>query len=116
MVTTENAPESLVEGCVSAITGELYIVEDDLTVQAAEPIHFSRSFLSSNNEWSFFHHLELDYVRKGGCPPEVHLKEPNGTTYYYTYPNHVWNGLKKRKNATPSFPLPASTVSQAADC
>ena len=35
---TENEPDSLVEGIVSAITGDLYIQEADIVIQGAEPL------------------------------------------------------------------------------
>ena len=36
IATTENEPSSLIEGVVSAVTGELYAIEEDKDLRAAK--------------------------------------------------------------------------------
>ncbi len=38
LAVTENEPSALIDGIVSAITGDLYAVEEDIVVRGAEPL------------------------------------------------------------------------------
>ncbi|MBF8263725.1 MAG: hypothetical protein HW387_1390, partial [Parachlamydiales bacterium] len=51
VATLANDPSVIIGGAVNAITGELLAHEEDLTIQGAEPIHISRTYL--NGSWSF---------------------------------------------------------------
>jgi hypothetical protein len=50
VAVTENEPSALVEGIVNVITGDLYALEDDIIIQAAEPIRLRRSYISNGGE------------------------------------------------------------------
>lgn len=48
LALTHGEPSSLVEGCVSAITGGLYLNQADVVVKGAEPIEFTRQYVSDH--------------------------------------------------------------------
>src|SRR5690348_12369493 len=78
----ENEPESLVAGMVSAITGDLYAMEDDITIQGAEPIRLRKSYIShrGNGAWGIFHHLTAIYLPLAG---KIQVPESNGSVLTY---------------------------------
>jgi len=79
MATTECEPSALVEGCVSAISGDFYDVTEDLVVQGAEPIRIYRSYLSrKGDEWTVVPHAEICPISDGYM-----VTEPNGTELFY---------------------------------
>ncbi len=84
VAVTENEPSALVEGIVSAVTGDLYALEDDIIIQGAEPLKLKRHYLSlkGGGHWAFFDHLAA-----ADQPPLSFLlvNEPNGTTLKYHY-------------------------------
>jgi hypothetical protein len=55
VATTESDPSALIEGCVNAITGDAYVVEDDIIIQGAEPLRLSRSYASPKRKWPLVH-------------------------------------------------------------
>jgi len=66
MAVTEGEPSSLVEGMVSAITGDLYIEQSDVVIQGYVPLILPRFYLSGDGKgnragWSFFEHLVAEY-------------------------------------------------------
>ena len=63
-LVTENDPATLVEGLVSVITGDLYLAEEDITIQGAEPLHLKRHFITNNWNISFFQHLSAYFFSK----------------------------------------------------
>jgi hypothetical protein len=97
LATTENAPDSLVEGIVSAITGELYLLEEDLVVQGYEPIHLQRSYISAkNSSWNFFSHLEAKIYAN-----LLFIPEPNGTILEYSFSMEENFGKSKTRTFRP---------------
>ena len=51
VVTLANDPSTIVGGAVNVISGELLGSEEALTIQGAEPIHLTRTYI--NGSWSF---------------------------------------------------------------
>ncbi|MBS0627304.1 MAG: hypothetical protein JSS09_03730, partial [Verrucomicrobia bacterium] len=53
-IVTENDPNTIVEG-VSVITGDLYVLEEDLVIRGGQPICLSRSYVSQKGfgYWDF---------------------------------------------------------------
>ncbi len=93
VAVTENEPSALVEGIVNAVTGDLYVVEDDIVIQGAEPLRLRRSYISANGEgnWGFIENL-FAVLR-----PPIHrltVFEPNGTRLDYLY--EIQNTDKKK--------------------
>ncbi len=83
LAVTEGYPSFLIDGCVSAITGDYYHTCDDIVVQGAEPIRIPRTYLSSRHleergGWSNLEHL---YANRG--PEYYHTTEINGTKLAY---------------------------------
>lgn len=79
IAATENEPSTLVEGKVSAITGDLYLFEEDLVVQGQEPIHIGRSlFIRNFSNWRIFPHIRAA-VWETLCT----IAEPNGSEFHY---------------------------------
>lgn len=60
IITLENDPSAIVEGLVNVITGDPVCYEEDLVIQGAEPIHFSRCYANSpklskfRSQWHIF--------------------------------------------------------------
>ncbi len=82
LATTENHPSSLVEGCISAITGDAYVAEEDMVIAGAEPIHLRRYYISAQGmgTWRYFNHLVV--LREGD---HFRVTESNGTSLVYVY-------------------------------
>lgn len=110
IATTENEPSSLVDGIVSAITGDLYLAEEDIVVQGYEPIRLKRSYITSEGQWMFFDHLRAIVV-VGGVLPEptfpnhIWITEPNGTSmvYYYTEFKELLRYQRGKRKSSPPF-------------
>lgn len=68
----ENEPSSLVDGLVSAITGDLFSLEEDVIVQGAQPLHLKRTYISSKDEtsWGIFpgHEVVLPQIPPNSAP------------------------------------------------
>src|SRR3989339_505335 len=81
--TTENQPSALVNG-VNVITGDLYLLENDLTVQGAEPIHLQRNYISQKGDgyWNMFsyHRAFIDFVNE-----VIEIIEPSGARLFYRW-------------------------------
>ncbi len=81
--TTENEPSALVSG-VNVVTGDLYLMEEDLTVQGAEPIRLQRSYISGKGQgyWNMFsyHRAFIDHSSK-----MIEVVEPSGARLYYQW-------------------------------
>ena len=101
---TENEPNSLVEGIISAITGDLYIQEDDIVIQGAEPLALSRSYLSAKGQGNWTN-IGF-YIHQDNPKKDVHLSshleavrhvqsntleipEPNGSILMYRFDHSV---------------------------
>ena len=87
LAVTEGYPSFLIDGCVSAITGDYYHTCDDIVVRGAEPIRIPRTYLSSRHlegraGWSNLDHL---YADRG--PEYYHTTEMNGTKLSYNCEN-----------------------------
>ena len=83
VATLANDPSTIVGGAVNVITGELLGSEEDLTIQGAEPIHLSRTYI--NGSWSFgsfvlaYHQSSHTWI----------VAEPNGGQIKYEKVNSV---------------------------
>ncbi|MES2200191.1 MAG: RHS repeat-associated core domain-containing protein [Chlamydiota bacterium] len=87
MATTENDPNSFVEG-VNVITGDYLSIQEDVLVQGAEPIALRRCYVSQKGEgtWGFHnYHKAVVHLKHQW----VQLTEPNGTTLYYRYKDRM---------------------------
>lgn len=88
LAAQEGDPSTYVEG-VSALTGEWFFSEKELVVEGAEPIIFTRNYLSGDGKgkyagWSFFPHKWLILVgAKNGNAQKARAKESNGTPLTY---------------------------------
>ena len=81
--SVENEPSSLIEGTVSAITGELYLFDTDLVIQGAEPIIISRYYRSQKDDkWDFFPQRKAQKISLDG-KEYFQVKEPNGCKLFY---------------------------------
>lgn len=81
---TENDPSSYVDG-VNMMTGDFYLHEEDYTVQGAEPIHLSHSYISSRGEMNDYPHIYCCFIQKANC---FCIREPNGSTITYIPEGH----------------------------
>ncbi len=111
LAVTEGEPAALVGGCVSAITGDLYLEETDVLVQGYVPLRLPRQYLSGDGRgtlagWSFINHLEITY--KGGeHDHKVTIQEPNGSTFIFKCPADEVHGHFRKKKHPPKFRPPA---------
>ena len=84
--TTENEPSALVNG-VNVITGDLYLVEKDVSIQGAEPIHLQRHYISQKGTgyWNMFpyHRAFADFDARN-----IELIEPSGARLFYRWDEH----------------------------
>jgi RHS repeat-associated protein len=62
VAVTENDPDVLIDGVVNAITGDLYVLEEDIVVQGTEPLHLQRSYISDRGQgmWRSFNSVTHD--------------------------------------------------------
>lgn len=81
IATTENEPSAIVDGIVSAVTGELYLFEEDIVVQGYEPIRLKRNRVGRQSNWAFFAHLQ---AREVVGSPVLIIPESNGTELEYS--------------------------------
>ncbi|MBI5345850.1 MAG: hypothetical protein HZB76_01725 [Chlamydiae bacterium] len=102
----ENIANALVDDCVNAITGDLYLKETDIVAEAKEPLMFNKTYLYIPEEeiknapntpdlglflnpgWSFYKHLQADigyynYEKKTGR--RLYIFDSNGTGYIYDF-------------------------------
>ncbi len=79
---TENHPETIVD-CVSVITGDLYLQEEDVIVKGVEPIRLQRSYISNKGEGFWQFHLYHQAVVSDHAN-RIDLMQPNGTKLTYT--------------------------------
>ncbi|MBF8262524.1 MAG: hypothetical protein HW387_189, partial [Parachlamydiales bacterium] len=88
----ENEPSSLIEGTVSAITGELYLFDNDLVIPGAEPIYISRYYRSQKEDkWDFFPQRLAKRIAIDG-KQYFQVKEPNGVKLLYAKKGIVKEG------------------------
>ncbi len=91
-------PSALIEGCVSAITGHFYHIQEDAVIEGAEPLHLFRSYMSlKNRDWRYYNLSTEDEFYLGGWrlikPLEafvfedrVDIPDDNGTLLTYIIP------------------------------
>ncbi len=110
VAVTENDPSSLVDGLVSAITGDLFSFEEDVVVQGVEPLHLKRTYISSKGEktWRLFPGNEAVLFTTG----VLKLIEPNGTVLRY-HSNRRIEPHKKKKNPQEVIFLPLDLTTDA---
>lgn len=81
--TTENEPSALVNG-VNVITGDLYLLEQDLEVQGAQNISLERNYISQKGEgyWNMFsyHRAFIDFSSQ-----VIEIVEPSGARLFYKW-------------------------------
>lgn len=91
--TTENEPGALVNG-VNVITGDLYLVEEDLAVQGAEPIRLKRHYISGKGQgyWNMFSYQRafIDFSSK-----VIEVVEEGGARLYYRWKEKVHKNKKR---------------------
>ncbi len=116
IAVTENEPSALVENCVSAITGDLFLAEEDALVQGYIPLRIPRFYISGDGKgklacWSSLNHLTAIY--KGGeHEHKITIQEPNGSTFTFHAPaDEVYNHFYKKKHP-PKFRIPSSNAIQ----
>ncbi len=82
LTTTENVPDSIVEGVVSAVSGDIYLSEEDLVIQGVEPVRIRKSYISQKGSgtWSTAQHLIAQRRLAFAMVPET-----NGTMIGYRY-------------------------------
>ncbi len=86
---TEGEPSWNLCRTVNAITGDLFISQDDLIIPAVQPIHISRHYISGdgkgyNGGWEFMPHLCL--ILRNGYKDKrqrIVVSEPNGSPIQY---------------------------------
>ena len=116
LAVTEGEPSALVAGCVNAITGDLYLAEEDVLVQGYVPLRLPRHYISGDGMgtlvgWSFLDHLEAKY--KGGeTEHQIKIQDPNGSTYTFRCPAEDVLGHFEKKKHPPKFrpPPPEETL------
>ena len=110
LAVTEGEPAALIGGCVSAITGDLYLSEVDAVVQGYGPLRLPRQYLSGDGMgrlagWSFIDHLNAVY-KGGDSEHQIIIQEPNGSTFVFKCPaEEVYNHFRKKKHP-PKFRPP----------
>ena len=67
---THGEPASMIEGCVSTITGGLYLNQPDIVVRGREPIEFSKQYIHKNYQnrqggWNLFGYSVATHTRIG---------------------------------------------------
>ncbi|MBS0620996.1 MAG: RHS repeat protein [Verrucomicrobia bacterium] len=106
LAVTEGDPASLIEGCVSAITGDLYFAQDDVVVEGYVPLRLPRYYVSGDGKeegWSFFNHLEATY-RGGDVQHSITIYDTNGSSFIFDTPaEEVFSKYRKQhKKRKPS--------------
>jgi RHS repeat-associated protein len=77
---TEGEPSSLIEGIASVITGDLYLSEEDILIEGAEPLRLKRNYVGTGKSHSIFPHMFAEFFVPGGM---ITVTEPNGTALTY---------------------------------
>ncbi len=112
LAVTEGEPSSLVEGIVSAITGDLYLSKADATIQGSIPLRMPRHYISGDGlgklaGWVFVDYLEARYEAKSTVSNHlITVKDPNGTVFTYQgsgrqVADHYDKTLSKKKKQIP---------------
>lgn len=110
LAVTEGDPSTLVAGCVNAITGDLYLDEEDAIVQGYIPLRLPRHYISGDGMgelagWSFFEHLEAKY--KGGeSEHQIKIRDLNGSSYTFRCPAGDVHRHLHKKSHPPKFRPP----------
>ncbi|MBS0652618.1 MAG: RHS repeat protein, partial [Verrucomicrobia bacterium] len=110
LAVTDGEPSALVAGCVNAITGDLYLDEEDVLVQGYIPLRLPRHYISGDGvgtmaSWSFLDHLEAKY--KGGeAEHQIKIWDPNGSSYTFRCSADEVQRHLKKKSHTPKFRPP----------
>ena len=97
-------PSSIIEGCVSAISGDYFFIEDALVVKGYEPIHLQSRYISREGErpsggWNILenHLIARLFVMKSpmGKMYQLELRDKSGVTLIYT--DNLMSQSKKDK-------------------
>ncbi len=111
LAVTEGEPSALVAGCVNAITGDLYLDEEDVLVQGYIPLRLPRHYISGDGmgkmaSWSFLDHLEAKY-KSGETEHQIKIWDPNGSCYTFRCSADTVQRHLKKKSHVPKFRPPA---------
>lgn len=82
---TEGEPSANVFNCVNAITGDFFLMQQDIVIRGAEPIALRRCYISGDGEgedggWFFQPHQEIFYYKSDKL---IEVVEPSGTVLFY---------------------------------
>ena len=91
---TEGEPSSLIEGIASVITGDLYLSEEDILIEGAEPLRLKRNYVGTGKSHSIFPHMFAEFFVPGGM---ITVTEPNGTTLTYFH-RPILEQMEHQKN------------------
>ena len=58
---TEAEPSSLIEGIASVITGDLYLSEEDILIEGAEPLRLKRNYVGVAKHHVLFPHMFAEF-------------------------------------------------------
>lgn len=112
LAVTEGEPASLVEDCVSAITGDLYLTDVDALIQGYVPLRLPRQYLSGDGKgalagWSFINHLDAIYKGEE-TEHKITIQEPNGSMFIFKCSAEEVYGHFHKKKHSPKFRPPAA--------
>ncbi|MCB1115408.1 MAG: RHS repeat-associated core domain-containing protein [Chlamydiia bacterium] len=89
LATFGGEPSTIIDGCVSAITGNFFLSQEDLVVSGREPIRIKREYFSGDGEdydsgWRYFYHSLIAKKQNPipGCTL-LHIPEKYGFTLLY---------------------------------
>ncbi|MCB1118110.1 MAG: RHS repeat protein, partial [Chlamydiia bacterium] len=105
LALTHGEPSSMVEGCVSAITGGLYLNQADIVVKGAEPITFTRQYvsdhyLSTYRGWQFCGISSASHIKIG-----INFLINDGRGIYLDFYINDLNKAEKLRKKKQAIPL-----------
>ena len=111
LAATEGEPSAMVAGCVSAITGDFCVSQEDIFVTGVEPIHFQRSYVSGDGKgtfggWSWGLNVQMTYFmvpRHKERSGKIILYEPSGTQLKFTNMSKFCKNKKDSKHIKPGI-------------
>ncbi len=85
----EGEPMSLVAECADAISGSFFVAEEDIVVEAVEPIRVIRTYVSGKanskiSGWEIMPHLYLEKIKENKKKYLI-IAEPNGAKLKYSH-------------------------------
>ncbi|MBI2743409.1 MAG: RHS repeat protein [Chlamydiales bacterium] len=94
VAVAEGEPSTFVSSCVNAMTGDFFVIQEDVTIEGQEPIHLCRSYMGGHAEgklakWSLHPHL---YTFIHPARNMVHIPEPSGAILSYSTTKKIKKG------------------------